>query len=137
MQLLSLQQESLERTCFLSKFKMRFLLDENVHKGLFKFLKEQGQDVKLSPRTISNGQVFRLAQNEERVLISRDSDFLDESFIGPEHFGILLIRVKPKDLASQQSCMKKLLSEFSEMKGRAFMLLTKDKFEQLEPSTIE
>ena len=54
---------------------MKFLLDENVHRGLFSFLVDLGHDVKLSPKSIKNGKVFELALKEERVLISQDADF--------------------------------------------------------------
>jgi len=40
--------------------KMKFLLDENVHRGLFSFLIKLGYEVKLSPKAIKNGEVFRL-----------------------------------------------------------------------------
>ena len=48
---------------------MKFLVDENVHRGLLLFLIKLGYDVKLSPKTIKNGQVFKMAADEERVLI--------------------------------------------------------------------
>jgi len=56
---------------------MKFLLDENVHKGLFSFLLKLGHDVKLSPKSIKNGEVFALALKEERLLVSRDEDFVN------------------------------------------------------------
>ena len=80
---------------------MRFLLDENVHIGLSKFLSKLGHDVKLSPKSIPDKQVFKLSQNERRVLISRDSDFLDKSFISAKHFSILILRIPPRELESQ------------------------------------
>ena len=43
---------------------MKFLLDENVHRGLFSFLVESGHDVKLSPKGIKNGQVLEISIKE-------------------------------------------------------------------------
>ncbi len=57
-----------------------FLLDEGVPKSVLKVLQFSGYDVKrvqdLSPRGISNGAVMNLASSSERILLTRDSDFL-------------------------------------------------------------
>ena len=56
---------------------MKFLLDENIHKGLFQFLQNEGYDVKFSPKSIDDQEVFAIAVKEKRVLLSRDADFID------------------------------------------------------------
>jgi len=70
----------------------RFLLDEGVPKSILHVLSDAGYDAKrvqdLGPRGISNGAVVRLASSAERILVSRDSDFiklgrmLDKSALG-------------------------------------------------------
>ena len=47
---------------------MKILLDENVHRGLFSFLTESGNDVKLAPKGFKNSRLFRLSVEEERLL---------------------------------------------------------------------
>lgn len=106
---------------------MKFLLDENVHHGLVAFLAELEQDVKLSPEGIVNEEVFGLAIKEERILVTRDDDFLNSSLYPPtKHFGIWLLRVPARDLEGQKKSVSKLLQEADqaeEFKGQAVILL--------------
>ena len=115
--------------------KMKFLLDENVHRGLLSFIAKLGHDAKLSPKGIVNGKVFELALKEESILISRDSDFTDmPEFASSKHSGIILLRVRPRDLESQKRALSKLLEEFSkadEFKGKVIKILPDESFEFL------
>ena len=111
---------------------MIFLIDENVHHGLFLFLKNLGYDIKLSPKKLPDEQVFYLAQNEERTLITRDSDFLLPHFTREKHSGIILIRIDPNDLDSQNSCIVKLFSKYKDILGKIFILHEQDRFEQFQ-----
>src|SRR3989344_969531 len=92
--------------------KMRFLLDESVHSGMFSFLSKLGHDVKLSPKIIKNGEVFSLSLKEERILVTRDSDFLDPAFTSSKHFGIWLIRLAPGDIEGQRQVVSRLLKQY-------------------------
>jgi len=107
--------------------KMKFLIDENVHKGLFFFLKDKGYDVKLCPKGIMNGEVFRLSLNEERALITRDSDFVKNKLFSDKHSGIIVIRISAEDLESQKSSILKLLESSNDIKGKV-ILLSPDQF---------
>ena len=114
---------------------MKFLLDENVHKGLFSFLVKPGHDVRLSPKGIKNGKVFELSVREERILISRDADFLDAVlYPSSKHFGIFLLRILPRDLEAQKRAISRLLEQFpmsDEVKGKVVKLLPDEEFEFL------
>jgi len=114
---------------------MKFLFDENVHRGLFSFLIKLGHNVRLSPRSVGNSQIFNLAIEEERILISRDAHFLNSSLYPPsKHFGIWLLRIPPRDLETQKKSVSDLLKRFpdaKEFKGRA-ITLTPEKFEFAE-----
>ncbi|PIZ35940.1 MAG: hypothetical protein COY38_01495 [Candidatus Aenigmarchaeota archaeon CG_4_10_14_0_8_um_filter_37_24] len=111
---------------------MKFLLDENVHRGLVPFLSKLGHDVKISPLGFRNGKVFELSLNEERIIITRDVDFLDSStFHSSKHFGIVLLRVPPRDLEGQKKIFSKLLDEHpktEEFKGKVIKLISDEKF---------
>lgn len=113
---------------------MRFLLDENVHRGLFSFLVKLGHNVKLSPKGIRNGEVFGSAIKEERFLITRDADFLDSSLYPVSKLiGVILLRVPPGDLEAQKRAISKLLEEqASEIEGRTIVLFSDKKFEFVE-----
>lgn len=114
---------------------MKFLLDENVHHGLFYFLIKLNHDVKLSPKGFVNGQVFGLAIEEKRILISRDEDFLNILvYPSSKHFGIFLIRIDPGDLEAQKKAIIKLLEQFPNpeaFKGKAITLFP-EKFQLQE-----
>jgi predicted nuclease of predicted toxin-antitoxin system len=109
---------------------MRFLLDENVHRGLFSFLRELGHDVKLPPKGSKNGEVFELAIREERILITRDADFVDHSlFPTGKHAGIFLLRIHPKDLEAQKKALVGLLKGADGFKGKSVKIVSETEFE--------
>lgn len=113
---------------------MRFLLDENVHSGLFSFLVKLGHDAKFSPKSMKNGKIFELSLKEERILVSRDDDFLDPTYTHSNNFGILFLRVPPKDLEQQKRALTKLLKKFpctEDFKGKTIKLLSDEEFEFL------
>ena len=111
---------------------MRFLFDENVHRGLFSFLSKLGHDVKLCPNSIENGEVFKLALSEQRLLITRDKHFTEEKHASSKHFGIWLLRIAPGDLEAQKRAISELLKQRSEeeFKGK-IIKLTPESFEFL------
>lgn len=111
---------------------MKFLLDENVHRGLLSFLTGIGHDVMLSPEGITNGRVFELASREERILISRDSDFTSMAVF--KHSGMLLLRIDPKDLEAQKRALSGLFARCSkpeEFVGKFIRIVAEDEFEFL------
>jgi|SRR3989344_8706012 len=111
---------------------MKFLLDENVHSGVFSFLSKIGYDVKWVPKSVRNGEIFLLAVKEERILISRDADFLASRFISSRHFGIWLLRLSPEDIEGQRNTISNLLKQYPEsesFKDKIVKLLSPSKFE--------
>ncbi|MCS4541758.1 MAG: DUF5615 family PIN-like protein [Euryarchaeota archaeon] len=112
----------------MSLLKMKFLFDENVHKGLFSFLSKLRHDVKLSPKGIENGEVFELTLSEQRLLITRDKHFTEEQFTSSKHFGIWLFRIRAKDLEAQKRAISKLLKQHSpeEFEGKVIKLVPDD-----------
>lgn len=107
---------------------MKFLLDENVHRGLSVFLIKEKHDVKLCPKGIKNGEVIQLALEGGRTLISRDSDFLKHS-IFPNHFGIIILRMKPEDLEMQKRILSRFLSKYPDIEGKTVIIFSEDKVE--------
>ncbi|MFA5856438.1 MAG: DUF5615 family PIN-like protein [Candidatus Pacearchaeota archaeon] len=107
---------------------VKFLIDENVHRGLYFFLKDLGYDVILSPKGIMNGQVFRLSLSEERILITRDSDFSKNPLLSSKHSGIILIKISPEDIESQKSSLLKLFEKVNNFES-CIISLYKDRFD--------
>lgn len=112
---------------------MKFLFDENVHRGLLSFLTELGHEVKLCPKSIENGEVFNLASSEQRVLITRDRHFVEDRFISSEHFGIWLLRVPAKELELQKEAISKVLAQYpsEELKDKVIKIVSSEDFEIL------
>ncbi|MBD3253307.1 hypothetical protein GF386_06240 [Candidatus Pacearchaeota archaeon] len=107
---------------------MKFLLDENVHRGLFYFIKQLGYDVRLCPRGITNGSVLKLCMDEERVLITRDLDFLKNIPLGYENFGIIILKISPEDIESQKLAISSIFKEINDFSNK-IIELSDDKYE--------
>lgn len=105
---------------------MKFLLDENVHKGLYSFLYKLGYDVKLCPKSIENGEVFKLSLSEQRLLITRDKRFIDNPYSSFEHLGVWLLRIRPKDLETQKLRISELLEQFSPEEFKCKVIILSD-----------
>lgn len=94
----------------------KFLLDENVKAILSRFLKSEGFDVKLAPRTASDLKLASLSKEEQRILVSNDEDF--QWYSDKEIYSVILLRVPQNDNESLIKSFNKLLSEFSNFAGR-------------------
>jgi predicted nuclease of predicted toxin-antitoxin system len=72
---------------------IRFHLDENVHHGIGDGLRLRGVDVSTSSDadlvSASDERQLEFAIREGRVLFTHDADFLDVSFAGADHCGIV------------------------------------------------
>ena len=104
---------------------MKFLLDENVHQGFCSFLRGLGHEVILSPKGVKNGEVFKLAQQQECILLTRDADFTAEHYKNKLHLGIILLRVPAGDLEAQQKGMLALFQRYNsllEWQGKIIVL---------------
>ena len=91
---------------------MRFLLDENVHHGLLRFLREHGDDVVLSAKGLANGAVLTSAVSATRVLITHDKDFAERPPV-VDHPGVILLRIPPEALDVLMAALQRLLVQVS------------------------
>lgn len=104
---------------------MKILLDENIHGELLSFLRNQEHDVKIGPKGSRDTLVFELAQQEHRILITRDSDFLQPAYLFRPHCGIILIRISPWDVERQKRILVQVLNQFlrqEEAEGKVIKL---------------
>ena len=115
---------------------MKFLLDENVHRGLFSFLRKLGHDVKLTPGGSKNGEVFSQALSDERVVITHDWDFTKwHIFVSPKFFdscSVILLKIPPGHLEKLKTGLSRLLAQKTspnEFSGKLF-LVWEEKFEE-------
>lgn len=116
---------------------MRFLFDENVHRGLLSVLTALGHDVQLSPKGLSNGKVLALAVSEHRILVTHDEDFARQPLPSP-HAGVILVKIPSRRFEPLKHAMSKLLTQrpSSEQFRATLTLLFEDRFEQ-QPTTFE
>lgn len=92
---------------------MLALIDEDVHVKVISWLKENGHDAVRVPSGTKNGEVIKLAQNESRVLITRDSDFANRFLYPPDKLGgIIVLKIHPPKLEGLLKALKMLLDEF-------------------------
>lgn len=92
-----------------SPSKLRFLLDENVHKELGLSLKLEGFDVVFSPKGISNGKLATFSKSESRMLITNDSDF---TLLPKEKvFSVIWLRIPQNEPESLLKSFSRLLKE--------------------------
>ncbi|MDL1969922.1 MAG: DUF5615 family PIN-like protein [Candidatus Desulfofervidaceae bacterium] len=76
---------------------MKFVADENIDKMIVDLLREEGYEViyipEISP-TISDEEVFRLANKEKALLLTADKDFGELVFRQKiVSYGVILIRL--------------------------------------------
>ncbi|OIN97083.1 hypothetical protein AUJ66_04400 [Candidatus Desantisbacteria bacterium CG1_02_38_46] len=77
---------------------MKFLIDADVPRRVFYALKKLGHDVvdirERKPTGISDDEIYSFAQQEQRIIITRDLGF-SNIIIYPlgEHCGIIVLRV--------------------------------------------
>jgi predicted nuclease of predicted toxin-antitoxin system len=111
----------------MSVLKPRFLLDENVHRGLLKFLESQGVDVCCSPKGAVNGTVAALSKKEGLVLVTNDSDFA--WYPSEKVFAIVWLRIAQDDVEGLLDSFASLLAKFKgDFEGK-LIVLEKDSWE--------
>ena len=90
----------------------RFLADEMIDRKLCNFLRTLGCDVMDCPKGFRNGQVYRLAIKEKRVLLSQDSDFSESKRFPPQPTeGIVYLKISPSTIANLIAQMAKFINE--------------------------
>lgn len=78
---------------------MKFLLDQDVYATIARFLETLGHDVvpvaRLGLSRASDEELLRVAQEQGRVLVTRDRDFSSLVFVKQLGAGVLYLRVLP------------------------------------------
>jgi predicted nuclease of predicted toxin-antitoxin system len=101
---------------------LKFLLDENIPKSVRRLLESKGLSVEYTTKGIVNGKLASVAKEKEAVLVSRDSDFINNSLFPPEEFfGIIVFVIHPPKAEKLVRALTLILSEASEFKGRLFI----------------
>ena len=107
---------------------IRFLLDESVDFPLGRYLSALGHDVTAIahdyPQALKDQDVLAIAQAEQRVLITNDTDFGELIFRRRlPHAGVILFRLGQQDLGIKQAWLDHVLDAHAEQLTR-FVVVT-------------
>lgn len=111
----------------------KFLLDENVNRKLFKFLKKNGFDVRLSPVSASDKELAVISIAEKRILVTNDEDITEYS--ETNIFSVIWLRISQADSDTLIKSFYLLIQQFNKFRGR-LIVLEKEKWKEY-PLTVE
>ncbi len=81
---------------------VKFLLDQDIYALTIRFLIDAGYDIvtaqDLGMSTASDELILKVAQQQQRVLITRDRDYGNLVFVKSIGSGVIYLRVLPKDI---------------------------------------
>lgn len=105
----------------------KFLIDENVHIALLRFLTQKGFDVKLLAKGSTDAQVAAKSKKENRVIVTNDEDFTECT--NTEVFAIVWLRIPQNDSKSLTSSFENMAKSIKDFKGK-IIILTKSKWDE-------
>lgn len=99
---------------------LRFLLDENVKRKLYLFLKSKAFDVKLVSNGSTDAEIARISKKEKRILVTNDEDFIYYS--SDKVFAIIWLRIPQAETKILIDSFVKLLQELENFSGKLITL---------------
>ena len=99
---------------------MRILVDENIQEPTLRFLRELGYDVlgvnEAGLKSASDADVFRQAQQEQRVVLTYNGDFADiRDLTGKNHHGVIRLRIENQRVGYAHPLLKEALEKIQDM----------------------
>jgi predicted nuclease of predicted toxin-antitoxin system len=110
---------------------MKFLLDQDVYAITARFLVDAGHDVvlvaQLGLSQTSDEEILRIAQQENRILITRDRDYGNLVFVRAVGTGVIYLRVLPTTIHAVHGELARIINNYSEVElSRAFVVVEAD-----------
>jgi predicted nuclease of predicted toxin-antitoxin system len=107
---------------------MKLLLDQDVYAATARFLLDLGHDVVLVASIgLSRAQdqeILRVAQEQKRVLVTRDRDFGNLVFVRELGAGVIYLRVLPSTLNAVHAELERVLNLHTETQlAQAFVVI--------------
>jgi len=97
---------------------MRFLLDQDVYAIRARFLSGLGHDVvtvaSIGYAQADDSDLLHLAQEEERIFVTRDRDFGGLVFVRGMRVGVVYLRMLPSTQNSVHDELRRVLETYSE-----------------------
>jgi predicted nuclease of predicted toxin-antitoxin system len=107
---------------------MKLLLDQDVYAATARFLIQLGHDVVLVARIgLSQAQdeeILRIAQEQNRILVTRDRDFGNLVFVKDLGAGVIYLRIMPSTLDVVHAELERVLKLHTEQElAQAFVVV--------------
>ena len=107
---------------------MKLLLDQDVYGVTAKFLADSGYDVirvaEIGLSKASDEYILRVAQEQDRILITRDRDYGNLVFVKSMGAGVIYLRVLPSNLDAVHKELIRVLNTYSEqVLSKAFVVV--------------
>lgn len=107
---------------------MRFLLDQDVYALTARFLRALEHDVvtaaEIGYSQATDAALLRMAQEQERLFVTRDRDFGALVFVEDAGKGVIYLRILPATVSACHSELEKVLRSYSEEELRnAFVVV--------------
>ncbi len=119
---------------------MKFLLDQDVYASTARFLEGLGHDVvtaaDINRSRASDSELLRIAQEQERIFLTRDRDFGGLVFVKGLGAGVLYLRVLPSTQNKVHEELKIILKSYSEDElNKAFVVVEpgRHRFRKINP----
>lgn len=111
---------------------LKFLADVNIEKLIVDELKKLGYDITWIAEenpSLDDISIFKIAQKENRILLTNDKDFGDIVFRQKlVSSGIVLFRIKGQDTREKIKLLTKVLVSHKDRISKHFVVITKEKF---------
>ena len=97
---------------------MRFLLDQDVYSATGRLLAELGHDVvtafQIGLSSADDADLLRLAQEQSRILVTRDRDFGALVFARGLGAGVIYLRILPSTQILVHQELRRVLNRYTE-----------------------
>ena len=110
---------------------MRFLLDQDVYAVTARFLADAEHDVVLVAQIglsqASDIEILRTAEEQSRILVTRDRDYGNLVFVQAIGTGVIYLRILPTTVNAVHNELARVLEDYSEVElVRAFVVVEPD-----------
>jgi predicted nuclease of predicted toxin-antitoxin system len=107
---------------------MKFLLDQDVYVSTVRFLRGLGHDVvpvaQVGFSQAGDEELLRIAQEQNRVFVTRDKDFGNLVFVKALGAGVIYLRVLPSTQNVVHSELERVLETYTEQElAKSFIVI--------------
>jgi predicted nuclease of predicted toxin-antitoxin system len=110
---------------------MKFLLDQDVYSVTERFLTNLGHDVvpvaRIGLSRADDEEILQVAQEQDRILVTRDRDFGNLVFVQALGSGVLYLRILPSTQDAVHNELERVLNTYTEEElTKSFVVIEPD-----------